>query len=50
MVVIAIRICNPHNNDKNGNKLNIIHCPMPILQTILGVKDSATKVEGWDGL
>lgn len=49
MVVIAIRSCSPNNNDKNGNKLNIIHCPMPILQTILSIEDSSTKVEGRDG-
>lgn len=49
MVLIAIRSCSANTNDKHGNKLNIIHWPMPDLKTILGIKDPPIKIEGWGG-
>lgn len=50
MVAIAIRSCSP-NNKKNNNKLNIgiLYYPIPVLQTIFGIKDPSTKIEGQDG-
>lgn len=48
MVAIAIRSCSPNYYKKN-NKLNTLYCPMSVLQTIFGIKDPSTKIEGQDG-